>query len=921
LRKQKEKFVVQWPDDIPGYFRYWGKARPGKIHHGDEYHLLVWHCLDVAACAHQMVKENRYGVTDTLIALGFSDEEGARWFSWLAATHDIGKFARGFQGLASCGNGVLVAPLAGKKYYCRHDSLGYFLWHRLSESWLEDDTGLLPACSERDAQEYLDAMDIWMQISTGHHGIPPEIKEHEGHLAFDPSDMAAVHAFIAALNELFGFTHWPECWKDAEWQKSLKQHSWQLAGAVTLADWLGSDNTRFPWSGRPVALAGYWAQALNNAQAAVSAIPPASAVSKYPGFLPMFPFLRQPTPLQQYAATLDICAPGPQLMVLEDVTGAGKTEAAMILAHRMMSAGKGRGLYVGLPTMATANAMYARLAEAYRALFEIGQRPSLVLAHGGRQMSMQFRDSVWHSEQRAPEHYTADEPGAGSECSAWFADSRKKALLAEVGVGTLDQLLMAVMPFCHQSLRLLGMRDKILLLDEVHAYDGYMVRLLEGLLFFHAAQGGSVIILSATLHYALRERLLAAFAAGAGFVQPQPSPQAGYPWFTRLTSAALEEKKLDTRKAVARHVSVGWFSCVDEGIALIYRAAAAGESVCWIRNTVDDAIAVYRRLLDEGVIPADNLLLFHSRFAFADRLNIENQALHQFGKASSAQLRRGKVLIATQVIEQSLDIDVDNMLTDLAPVDLLIQRAGRLQRHIRTARGDLKIPLPGDNPPPQADDRAQPVLHVLAPEWQPEPHPGWLGEALRGTGYVYADHVCLWRTQRLLRELSAIRMPDDARRLVEGVYGEDEPVPPGLERNADEALGLQLSQRAAAKNNLLVRDRGYDRSASDYMWDDAKDISTRLSEEGVEVFLAYPDGESGLRPYADEGEFSWEMSRLQVRETWWKKHSRQFALPPQEALAAFRTTMRRHTAQVLLVSEASNTGYYSAQYGLVGNEG
>ena len=193
-------------------------------------------------------------------------------------------------------------------------------------------------------------------------------------------------------------------------------------------------------------------------------------------------------------------------MILEDVTGAGKTEAALILTHRLMSANKGHGLYVGLPTMATANAMYKRLAAAYRALFADDSRPSLILAHGGREMSDAFRHSIWQPAESTVEDYARDDGNAASECHAWFADSRKKALLAEVGVGTLDQLLMAVMPFRHQSLRLLGMHGKILLLDEVHAYDGYMVKLLEGLLRFHAAQGGSAIILSATLPINLREK-------------------------------------------------------------------------------------------------------------------------------------------------------------------------------------------------------------------------------------------------------------------------------------------------------------------------------------------------------------------------------------------------------------------------------
>ncbi len=244
---------------------------------------------------------------------------------------------------------------------------------------------------------------------------------------------------------------------------------------------------------------------------------------------------------------------------------------------------------------------------------------------------------------------------------------------------------MAVMPFRHQSLRLLGMRDKILLLDEVHAYDGYMVKLLEGLLRFHAAQGGSAIILSATLPAALREKLLNAFSDGAEFMSAGGSDNAGYPWLSHLTSSGLLEQPLATRPEVQRTVAVNWIQQRQEALDIIYRVVATGQCICWIRNTVDDALDTYQQLLHEGIVPEQDLLLFHSRFAFIDRIAIENKTLNWFGNNAPVSERRGKVLIATQVVEQSLDLDFDWMITDLAPIDLLIQRAGRLQRHIRDA--------------------------------------------------------------------------------------------------------------------------------------------------------------------------------------------------------------------------------------------
>lgn len=146
---------------------------------------------------------------------------------------------------------------------------------------------------------------------------------------------------------------------------------------------------------------------------------------------------------------------------------------------------------------------------------------------------------------------------------------------------------------------------------------------------------------------------------------------------------------------------------------------ATGQCICWIRNTVDDALDTYQQLLHEGIVPDQDILLFHSRFAFTDRIAIENKTLNWFGNNAPVSERRGKVLIATQVVEQSLDLDFDWMITDLAPIDLLIQRAGRLQRHIRDAHGQRKSTLP--------DGRQPPVLHILAPHWQEQAEEGWLG--------------------------------------------------------------------------------------------------------------------------------------------------------------------------------------------------
>ena len=217
---------------------------------------------------------------------------------------------------------------------------------------------------------------------------------------------------------------------------------------------------------------------------------------------------------------------GPMLAVIEDETGAGKTEAALILAQRMMAAGKGRGLFFALPTMATADAMFLRNRDCIAGMFDRG--PSLTLAHGRAGLSVGFRDLI--GRERA----NPDEPG----CSDWLAEDRRRALLADVGVGTIDQALLAVLPTRHSCLRLYGLSSKILIVDEVYEMgDPYLQELLVTLLRIHAAMGGSAILLTATLPLGLRARLVAAFEEGAGR-ETSPSTDRAYPALTVAGAAA-----------------------------------------------------------------------------------------------------------------------------------------------------------------------------------------------------------------------------------------------------------------------------------------------------------------------------------------------------------------------------------------------
>lgn len=532
----------------------------------------------------------------------------------------------------------------------------------------------------------------------------------------------------------------------------------------------------------------------------------------------------------------------------------GKTEAALLLAHRLMANGHAKGLYFGLPTMATSNQMYRRVGAVYRRFFSLNPAPSLVLAHGARDLVDTFHDSILPI-QPDDRDYDSNEATASALCTAWIADSNKKALLADVGVGTLDQALLAGLPARHQSLRLLGLQCKVLVADEIHAYDTYTGRLLQVLLEQHASQGGSAILLSATLPAHLRSALIDAFLRGLGTARDDGEEEtAPYPLVTQVQRGAVTHTHLDTRPEVARRVKVLFLHDMEEIVGCIRSAVDAGQCVVWIRNTVDDAREAWESLRQTDGIEAERLTLFHSRYALADRLEIENHVLDVLGKVSSSEIRRGRVIVGSQVIEQSLDCDADVMISDLAPIDLLIQRAGRLQRHTRDASGN----------PATTEGRPAPELVVLAPAFNAEPTADWHSQAFPRASRVYPDSGRLWLTQRILTETGAIVMPKGARTLIEAVYGADAELDiPGVLLEASlKQQGEAIGDRTLANTNALDFGQGYCQEAG--RWDREEDKPTRLGDDDREFVLALADESGRLRPWAAGHAHAWAASAVKI---------------------------------------------------------
>jgi CRISPR-associated endonuclease/helicase Cas3 len=895
--------------ETPLYYRYWGKAKPDTDGEGAAYHLLPFHCLDVAAVGWHLLSPHKPLCQRLAKQLQVRTEWLRTFFVFCLVLHDLGKFARAFQGLRTGMSSELVKPNLRMTYSERHDSLGFCLWR----DRLQKNLPFLLSDDENGA-EWLNRIDPWLEIVTGHHGMPPKktlrINEY-----FEDEDEQAALGFVQDVMALFLTEFDVQPLTSKTFAKQLQPISWQLAGIAVLADWLGSNQDHFGYHDKPQVLQSYWGDvALIKASRVIADLPVPPTVSAFDCIDELFPFIAEPTPLQRYAIT-EALSDQPQLFILEDVTGAGKTEAALVLAHRLMSEGLADGLYIALPTMATANAMYHRIGHVYRKFYQTGTEPSLTLAHGARDLNEAFQDSVALAvqSQTDADYLTGNneedqELSATAYCNAWLADSRKKALLADIGVGTLDQALLAVLPARHQSLRLLGLGRKVLLVDEVHAYDSYMQKLLATLLEAHARQSGSVILLSATLPQNMRETLVAAFYQGLGEQAPALKYPAQYPLATHAPAPPEKvEQDIDTRTEVKRSVAIQRLCSEQEVIARIRQAIDSGQCVCWIRNTVKAARQSYQGLLDNG-IPTKQMSLFHSRFAMNDRQAIENHTLALFGEQSSHAQRKGQILIATQVVEQSLDLDFDVMITDLAPIDLIIQRAGRLRRHARDAHGN-RIRQAG-----KQDQRGVPVLYLYSPEATDDAGADWLKPDHAGTQAVYPHIGQLWLTAKCLFESGQFTMPEDARTLIEDVYSGRRLYPETLEEASYSAEGKSMSQKSMADLNALKLNKGYTRSSGD--WDEETKIPTRLTEEET-VSVALAIIENGqLEPYAKSERYAWALSTVKVPEREWKKAQQQIPAHLQAMVEALKTEQKTLRWLEILPLEDGQL-IYSSSHGFV----
>jgi CRISPR-associated endonuclease/helicase Cas3 len=803
------------------YLSFWGKA--ARAEHecspSRRWHPAAFHMLDVAAVAQAWLAANKPKIP------GLPNVGEAVWPTLvvLIALHDIGKFSRPFQAKLK----ERWPPSLGlyvKHDAPRHDTAGFGL---LKETTFSRMLGRIFGSLEPFDKDYL------LRAVCGHHGSPP-LEEMPSH-AFCEVSRAAAAAFISDIFALLNPVPLPKMEED-----DVTALSWWLAGLTVLADWIGSSEAWFPYPAAEQTLTDYWPVAREQARRAIADAGvlgiPANSTSPMGALLGPYP----PTSVQQFVSAVDLGAiDAPTLVIIEDQTGSGKTEAALLLAHRLMQEKGAQGLFIAMPTMATANALHDRLSQYYTALFAAGELPSLVLAHGMRQLNDRFTEAL-KGGHAGLGHAEADaDETASAQCAAWIGADRRRTFLADCGVGTIDQALHGVLPTRHAPLRLFGLSQRVLIVDEAHAYDAYMQQELFRLVEFQAKQGGSTIILSATLARTDRQNLINVFnkARGHGEIL---CTNNDYPLVTVVTAVGAGEHAVAPCPRLARRLQVHRLADTDVAIGIVRAAAHRGVAVGWIRNTVDDAVVAYEALVAQGVAAT----LFHARFAMGDRLGIEGVVQARFCKTSQKD-ERAHVVVGTQVMEQSLDLDFDVMISDLAPIDLLLQRAGRLWRHERDGRPE-----------------SEPRLYIIAPEPLAEPPANWLKD-FRGTGLVYQNHGVLWRSAKAIFEHSVVSLPDDVRGLVEAVYASDAPVPDALAAQSGNAMGREAAARAMAGQNLLTWENGYAQVNGAWMSDVR--TPTRLSDPTFTFRLGLWENGS-ITPFCKHKNMakSWAMSEISL---------------------------------------------------------
>lgn len=711
----------------------WAKSQRDDA---QKIHLLIYHLLDSAAVGLGLWK---YVLSDSIkreIAGYFNlayDEMGQYLAYWIAV-HDIGKATPAFQHQLNQANPALIK--------------------RISDSGLAFSTTVLPAPHSLLSGKYLSRQD-WVPKAveiavSGHHGKWDTHYRlvHSSSYGDEPWE-ALREKLDGILRTVLGITAKQSMQVESTEAQNIFT-AW-FSGLICVADWIASNEDYFHYLDKWVDPAEYFEAACTNAEVVLRKAGWLGwrARGESQTFAQMYEFKGWPgpRPIQKQAidAFQQFDPRGPFIMVVEAPTGIGKTEIAMYLADQWLQKVGGSGIYIAMPSQATSNQIYQRSREVLENRYN-DQLVNLVLAHG---------QARWNEDVNSilVDAVGERDDNQGVVVSEWFQNNRKRTLLTPFGVGTVDQVFLSILQTKHFFVRLFGLKNKVVIFDEVHAYDTYMNSLFHRLLAWLRAFGASVIILSATLSEETRQEIVANYC---GLPVSELSQDHHYP---RVTLASPEKGQSITPldwHAQDREVRLHWVSEEDLTNLLSERLSDGGCAAV-ICNTIRQSQEIYQRIKGQNIVEEEDLYLFHARFPFRWRQGIEEAVLEKFGPGATRE--NGKrpekaIVVATQVIEQSLDLDFDLMVTELAPIDLILQRSGRLHRHDRAGQRPEKLD--------------EPELSILEVEKDES------GLPLVGRREPFYGKSTLLRTYYQLKRLDSLRIIANTSDLIQAVYNRED---------------------------------------------------------------------------------------------------------------------------------------------------
>jgi CRISPR-associated endonuclease/helicase Cas3 len=594
---------------------------------------------------------------------------------WLAGTHDVGKASPAF----ACQVDVLADRMRSEGFRmdprladdpgrraAGHALVGYWA----VREWLADEAGF----------DFNGTAAQWASVAGSHHGVPPEESQlsyidESPHLTGSGTWSATRRWLLRRASDSIGGIDVLRHFRDVDLSVPVQS---LLTAIVVVADWIASNPDLFPlYPLSRIDVCPDDAETARRADAAWTALdlPPAWTPTR-PGndvdqlFRERF---ARPSgtarPVQVAAVELAWALPEPGLLVIEAPMGSGKTEAALLAAEVLAYRSGADGVFVALPTQATTDAMYDRV-RAWLDAVPAEHRRTVALAHGKAHLNDDYAGLV-----RKGRFAAIGDDDTEAVVAHWWLSGRKKSALASFVVGTIDQVLFGALKSRHVMLRHLALAGKVVIIDEVHAYDVYMSQYLHRVLHWLGAYGVPVVLLSETLPQERREELLAAYRSGRGLPGRPASRSVEYPV---VCGTGVEARAVPATGQPTRIMLDHLDDDLDAVVGYLCTHLADGGCAVVVRNTVGRVQETAQRLSTE--FGADAVTVSHSRFLACDRMRIDKGLVRQFGPPESNPDRPGlHIVVASQVVEQSLDVDFDLMVTDLAPADLVLQRLAGAQ--------------------------------------------------------------------------------------------------------------------------------------------------------------------------------------------------------------------------------------------------